>query len=390
MAAEGGGTSAPVSTPASVAERLFTEGFGFGFFQAVRLLERVAPERKPVGRNFSPASEIVRFNAHLSLSFPASKGIFEILPPQDKVPATMIVTFMGLTGPSGELPQHYTELMLRLEREVKGDERRALREWLDLFNHRLISHFYRAWEKYRFWRAYERGEQDRTEPDDFTRALYSLIGLAMPPLRRRLHVSVRAVEDEESGVRSLARIDDLVLLYYSGFFAQRTRCAVSLQALLEDYFGLPARIQQFQGRWLPLDPASQSRMGAVNGNNRLGLEVTAGERVWEMQGKFRVRLGPLKYPDFVRLIPDRSPVPERKTFFLLVHLIRLYVGPEFDFDVQMVLCKEDVPPCRLDSGGIGPRLGWNTWIHSKPATQDAEDAAFAGEETVLAEMTMFV
>jgi type VI secretion system protein ImpH len=384
MAAAGGGTSAPVSTPQSVAERLFAEGYSFGFFQAVRLLERIAPESKPVGRNYPPASEIVRFNTHLSLSFPASKGIFEILPSDGTIPVpTMIVTFMGLTGPSGELPQHYTELLLRLDREVKGPERYALRAWFDLFNHRLISHFYRSWEKYRFWRAYERGEQDRTEPDDFTRALFSLVGLEMPPLRRRLHVAVRSAQDHDDAGKSLARIDDLALLHYSGFFAQGARCAVSLQALIEDYFGLPARIEQFRGRWLPLEPSSQSRMGTLNANNRLGIEVTAGERVWEMQGKFRVRLGPLSYADFVRLIPDRSPISVRKTFFLLVHLIRLYVGPEFDFDVQMVLRREDVPACGLDTaGGIGPRLGWNTWIQSKPAAQDAEDAAFAGEEIV--------
>jgi type VI secretion system protein ImpH len=384
MAAARGGTSAPVNAERSVEERLFEEGAAFDFFQAVRLLERWSPARQPVGRNGPLAAEIVRFGAHLSLSFPASRGIFEIQrPATPNSAALMAVTFMGLTGPRGELPDHYTELLLRLERDGKGPERRALRDWLDLFNHRFLSLFYRAWEKYRFWRGYERGEHDRTEPDPFTRALFSFVGVEPLPLRRRLRVSCRVDDAGDRAEKVLARIDDLALLHYGGFLAQRVRCALSLQVLLEDYFQIAVRIEQFRGRWLSLDVSSQSRMGAIRGNNGLGLDIVAGERVWEVQGKFRVRLGPLRYADFVQFIPDRKLIPQRKAFFLLVHLVRLYAGPEFDFDVQLVLRKEDVPACQLtDKDGLGPRLGWNTWVRGQPAARDADDAAFAGEEIV--------
>jgi predicted component of type VI protein secretion system len=68
--------------------------------------------------------------------------------------------------------------------------------------------------------------------------------------------------------------------------------------------------------------------------------------------------------------------------FLLCHLVRLYGGPEFDFDVQLVLRKEDVPECRMAAGDDGPRLGWNTWMRSQPLPRDADEAAFAGEEVV--------
>jgi type VI secretion system protein ImpH len=384
MAATRGGTSAPVNAERSVEERLFEEGAAFDFFQAVRLLERVTSARQPVGRNGPLAAEIVRFGAHVSLSFPASRGIYEIQrPATPTVAPSMSVTFMGLSGPRGELPDHYTELLLRLEREGKGPEKRALRDWFDLFNHRFLSLFYRAWEKYRFWRGYERGEQDLAEPDAFTRALLSFVGLEPAPLRRRLRVSCRVERDGDRAEQVLARVDNLALLHYGGFLAQRIRCAHSLQVLLEDYFQIAVRIEQFRGRWLSLDLSSQSRMVPAMGNNRLGLDIVAGERVWEVQGKFRVRLGPLPYADFVQFIPDRRPLHERKAFFLLVHLVRLYVGPEFDFDVQLVLRKEDVPACQLaDQDGLGPRLGWNTWILGQPAARDADDAAFAGEEIV--------
>src|SRR5262249_9540637 len=130
----------------TVEERLFTEGYAFDFFQAVRLLERLEPARRLVGQDGPPRDEAGRFPAHLSLAYPSSRGIYEIekasprpLPGGSglRSPAQMVVTFMGLTGPKGILPQHYTELLMRLEREAKGPEKRALRAWLDLFNHRL-------------------------------------------------------------------------------------------------------------------------------------------------------------------------------------------------------------------------------------------------------------
>jgi type VI secretion system protein ImpH len=369
--------------PRGARARLFAEGFAFDFFQAVRLLERLAPERCPVGRAGPPAAEAVRFRAHLSLSFPPSP-IYEIEPAAAALPVpAMTVAFMGLTGPSGVLPQHYTELLLRLQRDAKGPEKHALRAWLDLFNHRLISLFYRAWEKYRFFIPYERGEYAGREPEPFTRALFSLVGLGLPPLRNRLRVAVRQETAEGRREQVLARIDDLVLLHYSGFFAHRPRCAVSLEAMLADYFGLAVQVRQLQGQWLLLDADSQTRLGAVGGNCELGVNAVAGDRVWDVQSKFRVRLGPLGYARFREFLPDRSPSPARKSFFLLTHLVRLYVGPELDFDVQLVLAAAEVPECRLTADEAdGPRLGWNTWIRTRAMSRDPDDAVFEGEEVV--------
>jgi type VI secretion system protein ImpH len=292
----------------------------------------------------------------------------------------MTVTFLGLTGPSGVLPRHYTELLLRLDREAKGAEKHALRRWLDLFNHRLLSLFYRAWEKYRFYLPYERGEYGRAEPDAFTRSLFSLIGLGESALRGRMRVALRNQEDLHHPEQVLSRVDDLVLLYYGGFLAHRPRCAVALEALLQDYFQSPVVLEQFRGQWLQIDAADQTQLG---GAGRLGVSTVAGERVWDVQSKVRIRLGPLAYPEYESFLPDRGPVKERKGFFLLSHLVRLYVGLDIDFDVQLVLRAAEVPACRLEAnGGLGPRLGWNTWVHSGAMPRDAEDAVFEGAEVV--------
>jgi type VI secretion system protein ImpH len=373
-----------VSEP-GVERRLYDEAFVFDFFQAVRLLQRLAPGRARVGHTGPPANEVVRFRALPSLTFPAST-VHEVLPRGGgrTVPA-MTVTFLGLTGPSGVLPRHYTELIMRLERERKGEERRAFREWLDLFNHRVLALFYRAWEKYRFWLAYERGEPDQPEPDHFTTALYSLVGFGTGGLRGRLRVS--AVELGRERERRLAAVEDLTLLHYAGLLAQRKRNASALEALLSDYFGVPARVEQFVGQWLALEPGSQTRLGVPDGNNDLGLNTLAGERVHDIEGKIRVRLGPLDYRRFLDFLPDRSPAPEHKAFFLLVHLVRLYVGPTLDFDVQLVLRADAVPECQLSDEAPGPRLGWNTWLQSQQPGRDAHDALFAADEVVLVDET---
>jgi type VI secretion system protein ImpH len=367
----------------TVEERLYAEPFAFDFFQAVRLLERLEPGRVPVGRGGPPRAEVVRFRAHTSLTFPPSP-IFDLERPTPALPVpAMTVAFLGLHGPSGVLPRHYTELLLKLakDRENRGPERFALRDWFDLFNHRVIALFFRAWEKYRFYIPYERKEYDNPEPDPFTLGLRSLVGLGQPSLRKRLRVAHWVETDDGPRERVLARVEDLALLYYGGFLAHRPRNVVSLQALLADYFGLPTQVQQFRGQWLLLARDSQSSLGAAN--SRMGVDLVAGERTWEVQSKIRIRLGPLSYFEFLQFLPDRSPELSRKAFFLLGHLVRLYVGPELDYDVQLVLRSAEVPRLQLTEAptlGPGPRLGWNTWLCSGALDHDADEAAFEGDE----------
>src|SRR5262249_32602335 len=151
----------------------------FEFFQAVRLFERVLPTRAPVGRWVSPSKEVLRFAAHASMPFPASQIQNVNWPKTPDLAPVMIVNFMGLMRPSGLLPLYYTELIV--ERVRSKDY--ALRDFLDIFNHRMISLFYQAWEKYRFTIAHERGERDR-----FSHHLMDLIGLGTRGLENRLSV----------------------------------------------------------------------------------------------------------------------------------------------------------------------------------------------------------
>lgn len=354
---------------------LFADGPQFDFFQAVRLLERLYPDRRPVGYDALPGAEVVRFRTLLSLAFPPSAIHAVELPDDDRPWIRLVQTFFGLTGPSGALPRHYTQLLLDLGRDVRGPERRSLGDWLALFDHRLTSLFYRAWEKYRFYLPYERGEAGRDEPDQFTQSLFSCIGLGERRLRGRVRVA-RPSDDPYEAETVLARIDDLGLLYYAGLFAQRPRNAHNLRVLLAGYFETTVAVEQFRGQWLQLEAESQTCLGT---SGALGIDAVAGDRVWDVQAKFRIRLGPLNRNQFEKFLPDRSRSAQRKTFFLLCQLTRLFVGPDLDFDVQLVLQAAAVPACRLDGEGLGPRLGWNTWLLTAAAASDAEDAVFPGE-----------
>jgi type VI secretion system protein ImpH len=365
-------------------EKLESEFYEFDFFQAVRVLERLAPKHTPVGLEGPPAEEIARFRAHLSMSFPPSQ-IVELTPRSAEQPNTLLtVTFLGLYGPSGVLPTHYTQLLMDIQRDVRGPERRSLRDWFDLFNHRFISLFYRAWEKYRFHLPYERGEAIRKEPDPFTLGLQSLMGLGTTGLSNRLVVRTPDTDDRATDWGQtaddscmLATIDDLALLHYAGFFIQQPRNATNLRALLTDYFCFPVVIDQFRGQWIAIPETNQTRLGEFG---TLGVDATAGERVWDVQSRFTVRLGPLSYRQFDDLLPDLEPVTRRKSFFLVAQLVRLFVGAEFDFDLQLILAACEVPPARLsEAEGAGPRLGWTVWLFSGPAERDADEATFDAE-----------
>jgi type VI secretion system protein ImpH len=338
-------------------ERLFKEPERFRFFQAVRLLERESARaaandshlerRRPVGEDADPSAEVVRFRALPSLSFPPAE-IASLKQSEDHGPE-MTVTFMGLAGPSGVLPQHYTAAIIRTVREKSL----SLRDFFDLFNHRLISLFWRAWAKYRLPIAYEHGA--RRGGDRITDALRALAGIGGEHLQGR------------------ARVGDETLLHYSGHLSHFPRSAAGLGAMLSDYFGRPVRVQQFFGRWLPLAPSERSRLASRERPSgtycALGVDATLGARVWDVQGSFRLHIGPLSYAQFLGFMPEGDDLTR------LGELTKLYVGPDLSFDVQLTLKKDEVPMLRL-SGDAAPRLGWNTWLRHEPEWRDRDDAVF--------------
>jgi type VI secretion system protein ImpH len=384
--------------PPTLVDDLFARGYEFDFFQAVRLLEAVRHPDLPVAQDaVDRLGDGIRIGTLPSLSFPAS-SIYGISPAADGRVPVVTVTFFGLTGTNGVLPTEYTDLLCRLGNDgrLSAAERTALRDWFDLFNHRMAVLLYGGWEKYRFTPQFARhvrlfGEAGVARPgagplpDPFTGSLLSFVGMGAPALRHRVRVD-QPVPRGEDPLTPLAHVNDTALLHYSGLMARRQPTAAGLRIILSDYFGVDVRVDEMTGQWLALSPSARTTL-TPGGTCELGRNAIAGERVWDVSSKFRVVLGPLRYQEFVEFLPDPAPVPARKGFFLLSQVTRLYVGPEFDFEVQLLLMGSEVPDCLIQDvpeGELGVRLGWNTWLPREVAVDAVDEASFEGDtRTVL-------
>jgi type VI secretion system protein ImpH len=324
--------------------------FAFDFFRAIRLLEARHPTSARVGTSLDPRQDPIRFGQIPSHAFaPAALETFRT--GQNGRPGKMLVRFFGLFGPNGPLPSHITEYAH--ERQLQAHDNTFV-EFCNVFHHRLLSLFYRAWavnqKSVDFDRAGQITEQSSRAENwtgpRFPLYIGSLFGLGMPSVRDR---------DE---------ISDLAKLFYSGRLTCQTRNAEGLGAIVQDYFGMPTQIQTFMGHWLELPPANSCKLGDSPASGSLGVTAIVGSRFWDCQLKFRIRLGPMSFSEFQRLLPIG------KSFRQLKCWVMNYVAEEFFWDVQLVLKAAEVPEISLGQAGL---LGWTSWLKSVPFTRDADD-----------------
>lgn len=324
-------------------ELLSRKPSAFDFFQAVRVLERRWPERSTVGEFGDPQEEVVHFSVNPDMFYPpAELDVVELPDAETDGPARMAVNFLGLNGASGVLPHEYSQLILeRLRAHDHG-----LADFLDMFHHRLISLFYRAWRKYRITVAHELGRDDR-----LSEHVLDLVGLGLEHYRQLLPFS------------------DELLIYYSGLFGLQFRAAVSLEQLLADFFDVPVQVEQFVGGWYSLSRGDWCYVGEELGaSTQLGLGAVVGDEIWDQQSRARIRLGPLSRGEFERFLPGGRAHEQ------LRGLARFFSHDQFDFDLQLVLERADVPGFVLgEADTTEQRLGWSTWIRTRPRSQDAEE-----------------
>jgi type VI secretion system protein ImpH len=331
-------------TESAIGAELKDDACSFEFFQAVSLLERLRHDLRAVGGFSSPADEAVRFHVNPRLGFPA--GEIQELKLRDEGPAEMMVNFMGLTGPMGILPHPYSEMIL--ERQRAKDK--SFAAFLDIFNHRAISLFYRAWQRCRFPVSYADGSRDF-----FSQYLLDLLGLGTANLRDR-----QSIEDE-------------ALMHYISLIVSQSRSAEALEQLLADYFEVPVEVQQFTGAWYPIDTATQCEMDESDSLSlQVGLGAVVGDAMWDRQGSVRIRVGPLtleRYNDFL---------PEGSAYAALRAITRFFSNDCLDFEIQLVLDRTKVPTIELDMNTKAPaRLGWVSWAKTSPLFRDPDDAILA-------------
>jgi len=316
--------------PDGVIERLFREGYRFDFFQATWLLEKLFADAPAPGTGIEPAPERIRFRPHGGVVFPAS-DVREVT--FDEGMARVTVTFMGLYGVDAPLPGYFYNGIA-----AETEDSDVLRDFLDIFNHRLFAYFYRAWKKYR-----PGLHGSRTDRDAHVRTFLSLAGVGTP----------EALPDFDVPVLRLAA--------FAGRLGDRARNADGLRALMAGLLGgVPVEVRENLPRWVPIPaPTRIGRGGGRSGRGAaapavLGSNTILGRRLFDVSGKFRIVLGPMSYEQYLSYLPGTA---QART----VHaLVRLYAPDFLDYDVELLLDSDEVPPLRL--GDRRSQVGRNAWV----------------------------
>jgi type VI secretion system protein ImpH len=296
--------------------------------QALRLFEAEHPERPRLGTSLRLADDAIRLGQEPRFSFVAAE-LGAYTPAADGLPARLAVNVGGLFGANSPMPLYFTEYA---HNRTAQERDQTLVRFLDIFNHRLLSLFYRAGADSQPVIGLDRGHVTR---EGYGHYVSSLCGLAAP-----------------AGRDTIGELDKL---QFCGLLATRTRHASGLSLLLSQYLGVPAAIQQFVGQWLKLSPQDQTSLQR-HGQPRLGEGLVLGARVWDRQNKFRVVIGPVARADMQRLLPGTA------THRRLIDWVGLYTGGLLDWDVELWVEREAVPPLRLDGGA---RLGRTSWLAPK-------------------------
>jgi len=330
------GEDRATTDPVELFGDLHREPYRYGFYQALRRIESYYGNKPRIGASLRPAEDPVRFAQEPSMAFaPSTLSRFDYS--HDGFPPRLSVLFFGLFGPNGPLPLHLTEYA---RERMRSEDDPTFPRFADIFHHRLLSLFYRAWAN-----ARPAASLDRPHDDYFSRFTGSLIGIGTRALRNR---------DE---------FDDDAKLFFSGRIGCQRRNAEGLLAILSYYFHVPVRLEQFIGEWLDMPARSQLRLGASPDTCLLGQTTTLGERVWECQHKFRVTFGPLSLTDYQRMLPGGESLR------ILIAIVRTYADDEYNWDVHLILDRCEVRPVQLGEFG---QLGWTTWMSEQPPDQDPD------------------
>ena len=318
--------------------------YRYDFYQTLRTLECLHGDRPRWGQALRPGDEPVRLGQDPDLSFaPAPLASFD--PGVNGAPPRLQVRLFGLFGPNGPLPVHLTEYARERLRHA-GDP--TLSRFLDLFHHRFLALFYRAWAQ-----AQPHVNRDRPEADRFTVYVGSFLGTAPESLRQR-----DAVPDEAK-------------LFHVGALIRQVRNRAGLAAILQQFFRVPVRIEQFVGHWMTL--AASERTHLARPDAVLGAGAVLGGRVWDRQHKFRIHVGPLTLDEYQSFLPGQRPLRQ------LADWVRLYTDLELEWDARLVLEHEQVPRLCLDGRR---QLGWTTWLGRRPRSVDAGDVCVHADRFV--------
>lgn len=322
---------------------LLAEPWRYELFQALRLIECAFAKLPRLGDATRAADEPIRLGQRAELAFPPAEiAAWQPVDAESTAPRRLMIRSFGLFGQQGPLPLHLTDYAeARRDREYDP----AFQDFCDILHHRLALLHYRAWAT-----AAPAVDSDRPAESRFEGFLAAVAGLAE--------------RDDDRERRSMT-------LHHASYFAGQVRHAEGLRAMLAATFAVTVDIIGFVGQHLTVPAWLQASLGGQSG---LGASAILGSRVFERQGRFRLRLGPLGIEDFQRFLPG-TPDGAR-----LAQLVRLAVGDHLSWELQLVLRAKEVPAARLGGKSSGQiRLGLLAWMPGGTAKEDVDALVIAAE-----------
>jgi type VI secretion system protein ImpH len=312
------------------------------FFALLRRVESLRHEAPRIGRSLRPSQEALRIGQEAELNFaPAALATFGAT---GGAAPRLGVRFFGLLGPQGPMPLHLTEYMR--ERTLRGDPTPS--RFLDVFHHRMLTLFYRAWAD-----AQPTVQHDRPHEDRFAAWLGATFGLT-------------------SETRTQGELPETARLFQAGLLGSRSRHPEGLRKLLSQHFAVPVRIEPYVAHWMMIEPEDRSRLGYARnrpersgaGRAALGSTANAGNKVRDRQYKYRIALGPLTLAQYHAFLPGGA------AWLKLRDWVHQYTGLDLLWDVQLCLARDQVPEPRL---GRRVALGVTAWLGRRDRQRDRAD-----------------
>lgn len=324
---------------ASISKRLVNHPHEFEFYQAVRVLKRLIANQ--------PASRL-DLKVAPSLVFPDRQvTAITLHNAAELIIWTCETPMLGLIGPMGVLPPHYTEQILNQMRHRETQ----FRDFFSLFEQRSLELLYQVWQKHRSYVQLEA----KPYQDPFTRGLQCLTG-------------TEGLSQQTKAVLPLNSI-----CYFAGIFSRPIRSAEGLRLLLQGYFHVEITVREYIGRWLQVASDQYSHLPdsieSHGKNNRLGQTAALGTRSWECHSQIEIVVGSLSFEQYSSFLPTQAQYQK------LRFLAQLYLGFEFSINIRLVLAA-----AAFQAGRVGEALlGLTAWITEDSVTSNKDDVLLIGD-----------
>lgn len=316
-------TGCPGASSSKIMEELQTKPGKYAFVQAVHLAMRyLRMQGLPAGE------EVWRFSVNPSLAFPPSdiESLSFTIPEEGAARVDMMLNLLGLHGADSPLPAYFTEHVTQ-----HRDDPDPLRDFLDLFNHRLIPLLFAVWGKYRYYARYEAAADDI-----LSQHFFGFIGAGVRETR-----AARAIQWPR-------------LMAYMGLIALNGEAAGSLESILRHYFKHDEIcIIPCIRRWVRIPEDQQTQVGIQN--DIPGENFILGDAVQDQTGKFRIRIENLDWGGFISFLPCNDKFSELKA------VVNFVLKSRLSFDVELRLRPGEIRPWIVGDEKNDTLLGWTTW-----------------------------